>query len=469
MGFFDRAKSSVSDRLSGDETVRRGTFGARDEAAEDELSEETPAPEPRARRQPKPKLPREPKRRKSDESEREPEEFQDGAFGFDEQEASSADDFGFDQPEQPQVIDQRQLADLSKDEGQSVADILKSMRIMDTFSIDDGILFVDEELANLEFATQAPYGYDMGEVDFFVGRTQRSVAEYVRLLRVRNEDVTKLATKISDIMVELNNIRFNSEVANGINIMASGGDEDALAVDLQEARSRAARLQEELDRLKGGAGEGTSVEDQNALSTLRNELAAERRGRTAAETEAQDLRAHLVLIEEEYDIQVFSDRGELQAPDTASTGYESYEEQRNGQFQSTDDTGRAEQELYAEETSYQKVGRDHWLPGLEEEGLPGFEEEEGLPDSGGFEFEEESLEELPIGSFEGAEGGFEQSDDSFQDSAFTPDPYQNLDEFIDTNLEGFPDDNRSAPGADGTLDEDDPDDDGFVYNFERSI
>ena len=461
MGFFDRAKNSLSDRFSGDEVVRKGTFGSRDEELEEEPIEEAPVSEPKAKRQPRPKLPRAPKpQRRLPETE--PEEFQDGAFGD-----SGQDSYEFAEEPAP-VIDKNQLVDLSKDEGQSVSDILKSMQIKETFTIDEGILFVDEELASQEFATQAPYGYDMGEVDFFLGKTQRSVAEYVKLLRVRNDNVVKLATRISDLMVELNNIRFNSEVANGINIMASSGDDDALAVELQEARSKASRLQEELDRLQSS---GVPQQyDLGELTRLRDELAAERVSRSAFETEANDLRAHMALIEEEYDIRVLSDSGGLEAPSTES-GYESYEEQRGGQFQESANPDRAEQELYAEENSYQKVGRDHWLPGLEtEEGLPGANyEEEELPD-GGFEFEEESLEELPIGNFEVANGGFEQSPDKFDDSAFTQDPYQNLDEFIETNLDGFPDDNSSSSTAlDGTVEEDDPDEDGFQYSFERRL
>lgn len=462
MGFLDRAKSSFTDHF-GDEVVRRGTFGARESEAE-AFEEQEPEPQPRQKRQPRQKLPRE-KRPRRPEPEDEPEEFQDDAFEFQEPAYEQQDSYEFPE-EEPQVINQKELAKLSKDQGQSVEEILRSMKIAETFTIDEGILFLDAELANQEFATQAPYGYDMGEVDFFLTKTQRSVAEYVKLLRIRNDDVVKLAGRISDMMVELNNMRFNSEVANGINIMASGGDDDALAVELQEARARAQRLQEELNGIYASGTVG-GIDDQNEIETLRNDLAAERIARERFEQEAQDLRAHMVLLEEEYDIQVFSERGEIQAP--SSNGYESYAEQRGGQFQQVDsfDT-RPQDELYAEESNYQQVGRDHWLPGQDDEALPVYSDgEEGLPD-GSFEFEEESLEELPIGSFEGSEGTFSQSDSTFQDSGFTADPYQNIDEFIEDNIDGFPEDNRSSsPSLDA--EDNDPDEDGFQYSFERQI
>lgn len=464
MGFLDKAKSTFSERF-GDEVVRKGTFGAREDESEADEPQEKPARAPKPKRQPKP--PRQ--QRRQDPA---PEEPQDDSFGFDDQPEDQGS-YDFPESEEAPVIDPSELAKLAKDQGQSVSDILKAMKINETFTIDDGILFLDEELANQEFATQAPYGYDMGEVDFFLTKTQRSVAEYVKLLRRRNDDVVALATRVSDIMVELNNLRFNSEVANGINIMASGGDEDALVVELNEARARARQLQDQLEALQG-SGSVSTEQEQREVAKLRNELAAERIAKAGFEAEAHDLRAHLVLLEEEYDIQVFSERGDLQEP--AVSGYDSYEEQRNGQFQEVVGSDRASDELYAEEGSYQSVGRDHWLPNLEDDAaLPGLPDEDPLPSDGfddyssneSFEFEDLTLEELPIGSFEGSDGGFEQSDGSFQDSAFTADPYQNLDEFIEDNISGFPEDNRSSEPVYGTMDHDDPDEDGFEYSFER--
>lgn len=450
MGIFDKARSTIASRF-GDETVRKGNFGARDE---DE--QESPARGQKLKRAPRQKPPREAKPERSESVREEPEELQDDAF---------EDEYSFETRDDTSVIDSQALSDLSTDQGQSVEEILSSMRIEETFTIDEGILFIDEELANQQFSTQAPYGYDMGEVDYFLTKTQRSIAEYVKLLRRRNDDVVKLASRISDMSVDINNMRFSSEVANGINIMASGGDEDSLAVDLQEARSRAQRLQERLDMLEATPRE----RDEDELEILRNELAAEKRSREGFEAEAADLRAHLVLIEEEYDIQVFSDRGELQQPNTTG-GYDSYAEQRGGQFQEVSGIdSRPQDELYAEESNYQRVGRDHWLPeGSEDEGLPDMSyEEEGLPD-GSFEFEEQALDELPIGSFENSSGGFDQTDDSFQDSAFTANPYQNLDEFIEDNSGAFPDDPASSERDFDTVDsEEDPDEDGFNYSFER--
>lgn len=466
---IDKAKNSLSERF-GDETIRKGNFGAREKDAEDQSSTR-----PSKRRK---KLPKDGQMNTSE---------------IQEVESDLAENFEFDEPqdaydfpeEAPSALDGETLSKLSNDQGQSVGDILKSMKISETFTIGEDILFVDEELRNQSFNTQAPVGYDMGEVDFFVTRVQKTVAEYVRLLRQRNVDVVGLAGKISDLLVDLNNFRFNAEVANGINIMATGGDEDSLAVELQEARSRLRQAQDELAAYRSGGYDAEP--DQNELAILRDELAVERRGREKAEAEAQDLRAHLVLIEEEYNIEIFSDHGEIEA--SATNGYDAYTQQSNEQFQQSSETMRVEQELDAEEQNYQQVGRDHWLPNaddeslpeLEDEALPGFDDEqdyyaedpspvqnydqasygqpayeESLPDDD----EDYSFEEIALDSFDGnTPGGFDQIDENYEDSAFAPNPYQNLDEFIEDNLDGFPD-GTGQPESD-----DEPNE----FDFPRSI
>lgn len=458
----------------GDEVVRKGTFGTNEEEPvikkKEPKSAKEPKPKaektvsfPKPKKQIKQKLPKEP-RKKIVQPTEDPEEFNDDAFAdFEEQQDSPI----VEEPKQSSPISKSDLSMLARDEGQSVEEVLKSMLIEETFTINDGILFLDEELANQSFATQAPYGYDMGEVDFFLSKAQRSVAEYVKLLRIRNDDVVKLARRISDMMVEINNMRFTSEVANGINIMTNSGDDDALAVDLQEARAKNRRLQEEIERLQA-SGQEAEV-DTDEIEKLGNELSVERRKNEKLEADLQSLRSHLVLLEEEYDIEVFSERGELQTP--SQNGYESYSERREGEFKSVEGLStKAQDDLTAEETAYKKVGRDHWLPGLEEDVLPNFEEdslptedslpiEEGLPL---YDDKEDALDDFALDTFgdEELSSGQTASNESYEGSAFTANPYQNIDEFIESR--NFPEDNRYDS------EEDDPDEDGFNYSFERN-
>lgn len=471
MGFIDRAKDKFADKF-GDEVVRKGSFGL---AGEDEQHEE---PVPKASKPPREKksrptrIPRaakaKPVREPRNEPAPQPKPRPTPQVQQPEEEEffSEQDTFEFPGETTEQVLDREALSTLAKDQGQTVEEILKSMNIQETFTIDDSILFLDEELANQSFETQSPYGYDMGEVDYFLNKSQRSVAEYVRLLRIRNDDIVKLASRISDLMVEVNNLRFNSEMANGINIMAGSGDDDALAVELDEARLRIRKLLSEIAALQAG-GNIEFQEDSNELSKVRNELAAERLARQKAEGELQDLRAHMVDIEEEYDIEVFTERGELQKASRTETGYDAYSERRNEEFKRVDGwDDKPERELYAEEANFKSVGRDHWLPNSEEEAvLPEFEEEEVALDE--VEFEEEGLVDINLDSYDESKGGGFSQDDAFGNSAFASDPYQNLDEFIEQNQEAFPDDNKSS--APTYEEDDDPDEDGFTYSFERNI
>ena len=487
MGFIDRAKEKFADKF-GDEVVKKGSFGVADEESEIEETpiQKTPrAPREKRLKSPKPekaKPVRQPKPEAAPKSRPTPKpkpfprpKLPAAAVEENPKEFFTEEDV-YEFPEAGEVVlDKKALSTLAKDQGQTAKEVLSSMNIQETFTIDDGILFLDEELANQSFETQYPYGYDMGEVDFFLIKSQRSVAEYVRLLRIRNDDTIKLASRISDLMVEVNNLRFNSEMANGINIMAGSGDDDAIAVELDEARLRIRKLTEDLSYAKS-EGQAVVRENPDEIARLRNELSAEQRTRTRLEGELQDLRAHIVDIEEEYDIEVISDRGDLQNPVKVETGYESYSERRGEEFKQVENLdNRAERELYEEEKNFKSVGRDHWLNKDEELVLPDFDDEIPLEDSDIEEsledvplddFEENELAEIDLISYDDDKGVFNQ-DDSFGNSAFSSDPYQNLDEFIEQNQNAFPEDNKSTENT--FEDDDDPDEDGFQYSFERNI
>jgi len=523
MGLLDKARNTLSN-LGGDEVIRKGDFGSID--GEDEVAPEKTTKEPKPSRAKKVRQPKAPRAKKKspDESPRklestlgktrrlakkmesrsadgedaleEPEDsrvyhqsqkgsqdddsfnsaggaFEESFHDVEKAEATQGSSWGSRRSKENRAqsdvapVDQEQLSSLSRDEGQSPQEILKSMNIQETFIIGEDILFLDEELRNKKFSTQAPYGYDMGEVDYFQVKTQRSVAEYVRLLRQRNEDIFRLASRLSDLMVKNNNLRFNAEVANGINIMAGSGDDDALAVELDESRLLVGKLKEEIKRLtEGGA---TAADNSSELEELRSELSLERRRAAAAEAEAQDLKAHLLLIEEEYDIEIFSDQGDLKSSANGNSYEQSYES-----FGRTD-ADRAEQELYAEEANYQSMGRDHWLPTTEagtelplmDEELPNVEEDYSEDDQ---PLEDFAIDDESLGDFStenGADESFVQTDEVFANSAFSPDPYQSLDEFMEENQDAFPEDG-SVGGSASDYDED-PDEDGFRYSFERSI
>lgn len=288
------------------------------------------------------------------------------------------------------------LADFNDNKGPTPKEILQSERVKETFTIDDDILFVDEELANQKFSEQAPIGYDIGEVDFFLSKVQKSIGVYVNLLRKRNEDVLKLATRISDLSVEINNLRFNAEMANGINIMTGGGEEDVLAVQLDEAKVEISNLKQELKKARELSSNYSGVEsgEDSVNVDLRNELAAEKLQREKLQNEVKDLRATLMSIEEEYNINVIADDGSIEDSNSWAGGYDSYLQQRALQDSSNSLDSAA------------SSTKDFELPDLDEDNS--FENE--LPD-------------LPKDNFEDF--------DNYENSDFTKNPYQSLGEFIE--------------------------------------
>lgn len=218
------------------------------------------------------------------------------------------------------------------DQGNSIADILESMKIKPTFTVPDDLLYIDDELANTEFSIQAPQGYDMGEVDFFVQKSQKSIAKYVEFLKVRNKDVNSMASRISSLVESLNDLKFKNEMANGINIMA-GGDNDLDELELKntELRLTNARLQEEVDFLKSsgvinedfGSSNGDSLALQDQLSLVTKE-------KNEAVEELHQMVSRLNYLEEELNIKLFNENGQLnEAPVYASSsgGFTSKDEE----------------------------------------------------------------------------------------------------------------------------------------------
>jgi len=163
--------------------------------------------------------------------------------------------FSIDESETRFMVEHEETQKKNKKESQDIhipevndnpaEDILVTLRIPPTFELDSDI-FLPEDLVDIDFSTQAPYGYDMGEVQAFLERTKVSVKRYVKLLRQRNEHVARLATVIDRLQVDLNNIKFEREIANGINVMPTQST-DALESELMTARLYIKRLEDEIN------------------------------------------------------------------------------------------------------------------------------------------------------------------------------------------------------------------------------
>lgn len=181
------------------------------------------------------------------------------------------------------------------DEGK-VQDILEILQIPATFEIDHDV-YMPEDLKEVGFDIQVPQGYDIGEVDTFVSRVDITVKKYVKLLHERNEHVAKLATVVDRLQVDLSNVKLQSEIANGINIMTTNDDEDYEQENM-ELRLIIKRLEEQL---RNKDDDALSSEERDTFDKLQDELSIKEREVRDRDDEIYELRNQLALKEEESD------------------------------------------------------------------------------------------------------------------------------------------------------------------------
>ena len=157
-----------------------------------------------------------------------------------------------------------------------IQDVLELLDIPPTFEVSNVVL-LPEDFDGIDFQIQIPEGYEPSEVEAFKDRARKSTKELVDLLKLRNKHVAQLASTIDRLQVDANNLKFDAEVANGINIMPTDSIAD-LENELMELRLLTRQLQDENNRLsKGGSAEGyeqvvdSQMSDQVSLLTREND------------------------------------------------------------------------------------------------------------------------------------------------------------------------------------------------------
>lgn len=196
------------------------------------------------------------------------------------------------------------------DEGK-LQDILELLQIPVTYEIESDI-FLPEDLNDIAFDIQVPQGYEIGEVDTFVSRVKITVAKLVELLNARNEHVAKLATVVDRLQVDISNIRLQTEVANGINIMPTN-DTEYIEQENYELKSLVKRLEEQIET-ETGIDDKLSSDERETFEQLQDEVSLNERRIRELEEEAYTLRTQLALKEEEED-----DEGESAFPQETDT------------------------------------------------------------------------------------------------------------------------------------------------------
>lgn len=176
-----------------------------------------------------------------------------------------------------------------------IEDILEVLGIHSTVSIPSDV-YLPDDLDDVVFDLQAPYGFEQGQVSAFKNQVENSLKEYVKFLKTRNEDVAKLATIIDRLQVDINNLKFQQEISNGVNIMPTS-DTDDIESRFLEARLEIKRLKEALAHSKKKE-ESLSSEELRKLDQLQDEYSIVTKENDALKEEIYQLKNRLAYFEE---------------------------------------------------------------------------------------------------------------------------------------------------------------------------
>lgn len=327
MSILDRAKRQLEERFKGvgEETVR----------VMDAVNEE---PEPKERKAPKEKPVRQKQAEKSKDNEKfsfknrilsrpEKEDIKEGkpapkqaemiteenddAFDYDESiEKEYFETMGKKHSKKMKAYEQVPVPVV--DEGK-LQDILKLLQIPPTFEIDSDI-YLPDDLNSIAFDIQVPQGYETSEVDTFVSRTKISVTKYVELLHLRNEHIAKLATVIDRLQVDVSNMKLESEIANGINIMPTH-DTEHLEQENFELKSLVKRLEEQIE--DGTNDDALTTREREMFEQLQDEVSIKDRQIEGLKEELYNTKTQLSMLEEERD----------EESDFPQEAYDNYREQ----------------------------------------------------------------------------------------------------------------------------------------------
>lgn len=297
MSFLDKAKQKLKGvpRGLGEETVRIVNY-------DDQPEHETPESIKTA---PKPRPPVKPKVEvknffKSDPKEKTKANPKPEVFALPNTEASveAEEKSGlFGKKKKTDVVDIA-AEELLNVEKSKIKDVLEILEIPDTFDIESNV-FLPEDINDVTFDFQAPHGYDIGQVSAWIDQARSSIEQYVKLLRLRNDHVAKLATVVDRLQVDLNNQRFDREIANGINIMPTQDDDD-LANQNMELKLLVRRLQDELSQAQ--SGDNLSSSERATFENLQDELSIAERDNAILRQDNYELKTRVSYMEEDLGI-----------------------------------------------------------------------------------------------------------------------------------------------------------------------
>ena len=179
-----------------------------------------------------------------------------------------------------------------------IEDVLQLLQIPATFEIEDRVL-LPEDFKGIAFSVQVPQGYEMGEVNSFLAQAKYSVQELVKLLKLRNKHIAELATTVDRLQIDSANLKFQAEMANGINIMPTDDNEDVesenaeLLIENRQLRERLAAV------MKGGADDQLTSKERQVYEGLSDSLSIAQRELHTVKEENYALKSQLAVYQDE--------------------------------------------------------------------------------------------------------------------------------------------------------------------------
>ena len=174
----------------------------------------------------------------------------------------------------------------------AIKDVLEVLQIPATFEIDNDV-FLPEDLVGIQFDLQVPQGYEMGQVDSFVSQVKTTVSKLVELLKLRNEHIAKLATTVDRLQVDAHNLRYEAEIANGINIMPTA-NHDELTLENERLRILVQSLKEQ----NQSKDDGLSSQERQKFESLQDEFSVLSIENQELHDEVYQLKSNLAALQE---------------------------------------------------------------------------------------------------------------------------------------------------------------------------
>lgn len=178
----------------------------------------------------------------------------------------------------------------------NIQDILDFLNISADVEIPSNVYMI-EDIDSLVLNHQAPVGYDFGEVDSFKANVKESIKTYHELLEQRNEDIAKIASAMDKLQVDLNNTKYDLQVADGLSIMPTN-ESAALENALINEKIKNKELTNRLKSLESSGKQPLSDEATDFINALQDELALVKRENEDLTNTNFELNKRLQFLEE---------------------------------------------------------------------------------------------------------------------------------------------------------------------------